>query len=207
MSRNLLLAILLFGAAAANAASPAVLIVGDSLSAGYGIAREASWVTLLGERLEREDYEYRVVNASISGDTTQGGLQRLPRALEKHDPAIVLIELGGNDGLRGFPLALVKRNLASMIELSQAAGAHVVLAGMQLPPNYGAPYTRDFRDIYRALAEEHDIALVPFLLEDVALDTDLMMSDGIHPNAAAQKKLLDNVWAVLEPELETLAGG
>ncbi|MGH8495684.1 MAG: arylesterase [Gammaproteobacteria bacterium] len=204
--RNFLLAILLLGAPAANAAEPAVLVVGDSLSAGYGMAREASWVSLLEERLEQEDYGYRVVNASISGDTTEGGLGRLPRALDRHDPDIVLIELGGNDGLRGFPLGLVRRNLEAMIELSEEAGARVVLVGMQLPPNYGPAYTSAFRDIYPELADEHDIALIPFLLEEVALDPSLMLDDGIHPSAAAQEKLLDNVWAVLEPELAALGG-
>ncbi|CAN5181524.1 arylesterase [soil metagenome] len=190
--------------AAVTAAEPTVLIVGDSLSAGYGIAKEASWVTLLEERLEREGYGYRVVNASISGDTTEGGLQRLPRALEKHEPAVVIIELGGNDGLRGFPLALIRRNLEAMIELSCDTGARVVLAGMRLPPNYGPAYTAGFQDIYRALAEKYDVALVPFLLEGVALEPALMLADGIHPNAKAQQKLLDNIWTELEPELREL---
>ncbi|HUO81272.1 MAG TPA: arylesterase [Gammaproteobacteria bacterium] len=204
MLHNFVLAILLLGAAAANAAQPTLLIVGDSLSAGFGIAKEASWVTLLEKRLAREGYGYRIVNASISGDTTQGGLERLPRALELHAPGLVLIELGGNDGLRGFPLALLRRNLAAMIEMSRDAGARVVLAGMQLPPNYGPEYTRGFRDVYRRLAEQHGVALVPFLLEDVALDRRLMQADGIHPNEAAQEKLLDNIWPVLEPELAAL---
>jgi acyl-CoA thioesterase-1 len=207
MLHNFVLAILLLGAAAANAAQPTLLIVGDSLSAGYGIEKEASWVTLLEKRLAREGYGYRIVNASISGDTTQGGLERLPRALEVHAPELVLIELGGNDGLRGFPLALLRRNLVAMIEMSREAGARVVLAGMQLPPNYGPEYTRGFRDLYRALAEEHGVALVPFLLEDVALDRRLMQVDGIHPNEAAQEKMLDNVWPVLEPELAALEDG
>jgi acyl-CoA thioesterase-1 len=207
MLHNFVLAILLLGAAAANAAQPTLLIVGDSLSAGYGIEKEASWVTLLEKRLAREGYGYRIVNASISGDTTQGGLERLPRALEVHAPELVLIELGGNDGLRGFPLALLRRNLAAMIEMSRDAGARVVLAGMQLPPNYGPDYTRGFRDLYRELAAEHGVALVPFLLEDVALDRRLMQVDGIHPNEAAQEKMLDNVWPVLEPELAALEDG
>ena len=207
MLHNFVLAILLLGAAAANAAQPTLLIVGDSLSAGYGIEKEASWVTLLEKRLAREGYGYRIVNASISGDTTQGGLERLPRALEVHAPELVLIELGGNDGLRGFPLALLRRNLVAMIEMSRDAGARVVLAGMQLPPNYGPEYTRGFRDLYRELAAEHGVALVPFLLEDVALDRRLMQVDGIHPNEAAQQKMLDNVWPVLEAELAALEDG
>lgn len=178
-----------------------VLVVGDSLSAGHGIAQEESWVALLGERLRTEGYGYAVVNASITGDTTTGGRKRLPRALKVHRPAIVIIELGGNDGLRGTPIAVMRSNLAGMIELSEAAGAHVVLAGMQIPTNYGGPYTRDFAAVYPELATKYGTGLIGFFLDGIALDITLFQADGIHPTAAAQTILLDNVWPVLEPKL------
>jgi len=178
-----------------------VLVMGDSLSAGHGIAQEESWVTLLGERLRSEGYGYAVVNASITGDTTTGGLKRLPRALEAHRPAVVIIELGGNDGLRGTPIGVMRSNLARMIELSKAAGAQVVLAGMQIPTNYGGPYTRDFAAVYPELARKYDTGLIGFFLDGIAQDITLFQPDGIHPTAAAQKILLDNVWPVLEPRL------
>jgi acyl-CoA thioesterase-1 len=178
-----------------------VLVVGDSLSAGHGIAQEESWVALLGERLRSEGYGYAVVNASITGDTTTGGLKRLPRALEVHRPAVVIIELGGNDGLRGTPIAVMRSNLARMIELSKAAGAQVVLAGMQIPTNYGGPYTRDFAAVYPELAGKYGTGLVGFFLDGIAEDITLFQEDGIHPTAEAQKILLDNVWPVLEPKL------
>jgi acyl-CoA thioesterase-1 len=178
-----------------------LLVVGDSLSAGYGLEPDQGWVTLLQRRLEAEGYGYRVVNASITGDTTSGGLRRLPRALEQHRPAVVLIELGGNDGLRGTPVAVIRRNLASMIELAQEAGARVVLAGIQMPPNYGSKYATAFAAIYPDLAREHRIGLIEFFMEDVALDRTLMQADGVHPNAAGQSKLLETAWPVLEREL------
>ena len=180
---------------------PTVLVVGDSLSASYGIAQEESWVALLGERLRSEGYEYAVVNASITGDTTTGGLRRLPRTLQLHRPAIVLIELGGNDGLQGTPIAVMRGNLASMIELSKAAGARVILAGMQIPTNYGGPYTRAFAAVYPELAKQYDTGLIGFFLAGIALDPTLFQADGIHPIAAAQKILVDNVWPVLKPRL------
>lgn len=180
---------------------PAVLVVGDSLSAGYGIALEESWPRLLEKRLADNGHKYRVVNASISGDTTLGGLTRLPRLLERHAPPLVIIELGGNDGLRGLPLEQTRDNLARMIELSEAAGAEVLLTGIALPPNYGAAYTERFAGIYEGLAETHGVSLVPFFMEGVALADGMMQADGIHPNAAAQPVLLDNVWPVLEPLL------
>ncbi len=179
-----------------------VLVVGDSLSAAFGIAQEESWVALLGERLRAEGYGYGVANASITGDTTTGGLKRLPRALKVHNPAVVIIELGGNDGLRGTPIALMRSNLGRMIELSQAAGARVVLAGMQIPTNYGGPYTRAFAAVYPELASKYGTGLVDFFLQGMALDITLFQADGIHPTAAAQKILLDNVWPVLEAELK-----
>lgn len=181
-----------------------VLVVGDSLSAAFGIDPEESWVALLGKRLRAKGYGYAVVNASITGDTTTGGLKRLPRALEVHRPAIVIIELGGNDGLRGTPVAVMQANLGRMIELSRAAGARVVLAGMQIPLNYGGPYTRAFAAVYPALAREHRVGLVEFFLAGIALDEKLFQADGIHPTAEAQPILLENLWPVLEKELKAL---
>jgi len=180
----------------------AILIVGDSLSAGYGIDAKQSWVALLQDRLTAEGYGYRVINASISGDTTSGGLRRLPRALEQHSPDIVVIELGGNDGLRGTPTTVIRSNLASMIELSQTTGAHVLIAGMQMPPNYGAEYTGKFSAVYAELADDYDAALVGFFMDSVALDPALMQADGIHPNADGQPLLLGNIWPVLEELLQ-----
>ena len=180
-----------------------MLVIGDSLSAGYGIDAEQSWVALLQNRLDSEGYGYRVVNASISGDTTTGGLRRLPRALEQHRPDIVLIELGGNDGLRGTPVRLVEKNLAAMIEKSLDTGARVILAGIQIPPNYGDAYAGAFADVYPELASRYDVALIGFFMKNVAFNPSMMQPDGIHPNADGQPELLNNVWAVLESELET----
>jgi acyl-CoA thioesterase-1 len=178
-----------------------LLVVGDSLSAGFGLEPGEGWVTLLQNRLDARGYGYRVVNASITGDTTTGGLGRLPRALKVHQPAVVLIELGGNDGLRGTPVAVIRDNLTEMIRLARAGGARVVVAGMQIPPNYGGRYTSEFAAVYPELAKEHDVALIPFMLDGIALNRRLMQDDGIHPNAAGQPKLLDNAWPVLEREL------
>lgn len=178
---------------------PIVLVMGDSLSAAYGIEREEGWVSLLAERL---DGDARVINASISGETTSGGAQRFPEIIGQRQPDIVLLELGGNDGLRGLPPTQMQANLASMIEQSQDAGAKVLLLGIDIPPNYGQAYRDAFTGVYHSLAEEYDVALVPFLLEDVALDNTLMQSDGIHPTAEAQPIILENVWPALEPLLE-----
>ena len=190
------------GCAAANN-NQTILIIGDSLSAGYGIDEEQSWVVLLQDRLNNEGYGYRVINASISGDTTGGGLRRLPRALKQHEPGVVVIELGGNDGLRGTPIHVIRGNLGSMIELAQDTGARVILAGMQMPPNYGAAYTGDFSRMYPELAQDYDASLVRFFMQDVALNPNLMQPDRIHPNADGQSILLDNVWPVLEMLLQT----
>ncbi len=179
-----------------------ILILGDSLSAGYGLEQNESWATLLQNRLSAKHYNYQVINASISGDTTGGGLRRLPRALQIHEPDIVLIELGGNDGLRGTPINVMGKNLAIMIEHSQAAGAKVILAGMLMPPNYGQTYTDEFAAIYPELASEYDTALIGFFLKNVAINPALLQPDQIHPNEKGQPYLLDNVWAVLEPMLE-----
>jgi acyl-CoA thioesterase-1 len=181
------------------------VILGDSLSAAYGMELDESWPSLLQQHLKQNGYAYRVFNSSIAGDTTQGGLSRLPRLLEAHRPRVVIIELGGNDGLRGLPLEVTRKNLAQMIELSRAAGAHVVLAEMRIPPNYGRSYTEQFNETYHELAERNGVTLLPFLLEDIALDAKLMQEDGIHPTAQAQPLLLEKVWKVLEPGLAQAA--
>jgi len=186
----------------AKAENPVVLVVGDSLSAGYGVAVDATWVALLHKRLAAQGYGYRVVNASISGDTTGGARARLPRALELHKPAIVILELGGNDGLRGLPLRQVRENFEFLIEHAQAAGAKVVLVGMRMPPNYGAAYADAFHALYGELAGRYGTPLVGFFLDGVALDDKLMQADGIHPTAAAQPRLLDNLWPVLSQVLK-----
>lgn len=194
----LLTTLLLLWAGSASAAPLKLLVMGDSLSAAYGIEREAGWVNLLDKRL---DDNIQVINASISGETTSGGAARLPELLRQHAPDIVLLELGGNDGLRGLPPAQMRANLASMIEASQQAGAQVLLLGIEVPPNYGQAYSDAFRRVYRSLADEYDVPLVPFLLEGIALDDSLMQDDGIHPTAAAQPTILDNVWPTLKPLL------
>jgi acyl-CoA thioesterase I len=176
-------------------------VLGDSLSAGYGIKVQEGWVNLLAQRIDSEGYGYKVINASVSGETTQGGLARLPRALELHKPAIVIIELGGNDGLRGLPLAVSRENLRRAIELARAAHARVVLVGMMIPPNYGERYAREFREMFTGLAAAKPVELVPFLLDQVALNPELMQADGIHANAKGQARMLENVWAKLKPLL------
>lgn len=187
---------------AALADEPVVLVLGDSLSTAYGMEQSAGWTALLERRLDAEGYAYRVVNASISGETTRGALARLPRTLERHRPAIVIVALGGNDGLRGFPVNVMRGHLVEIIELSQAAGAGVLLAGIRIPVNYGAEYAEKFHAVYAELAKKHDVALVPFFMQGVALDPGLMQGDGIHPNAAAQPVLLDTLWPHLQPLLD-----
>ena len=188
----------------ANDARPTILVLGDSLSAGLGLDLEDSWVSLLQTRLDQEGYGYKVVNASISGDTTGNGLRRLPRALQLHQPEIVIIELGGNDGLRGISIDIMKSNLDKMIVKSQENDANIILAGMLIPPNYGEDYTSAFAAAYPALAEKYNVPLIPFFMEGVALEDDMMQADGIHPNKLAQPILLENVWSTLRP---TLNGG
>ena len=168
------------------------------MSSGYGLGAEPSWVALLEERIEQEAYEYAVVNASIAGDTSSGGLSRLPRLLERYDPSIVVIELGGNDGLRAQPVSLLKNNLETMIEMVQQRGATPVLTGIQIPPNYGPAYTEQFAAVYHELASEYQIPFVEFLMDGVALDPTKMQSDRVHPNAAGQAPMFENVWQVLE---------
>lgn len=179
-----------------------VLVVGDSLSAGYGLTISENWPNQLRQRLAAAGHPHDVVNASISGDTTSGGLARLPAALERHSPSVVIIGLGGNDGLRGIPVSEIRRNLSQMIQLCESAGARVVLAGVHIPPNYGPRYTQSFHAIYQELAQEYDTGLIPFILEGIALDVELMQDDGIHPNAAAQPVIVANVWPALEPLLD-----
>ena len=182
----------------AHAAEPVVLVVGDSLSASFGVPREQGWVALLAQRLEG----CRVVNASISGDTTSSGLARLPRALSVHEPAVVIIGLGGNDGLRGYPLAEMRRNLDAMITAARQTGAEVVLIGVTIPPNYGPDYRRGFSAVYDELAATHAVPLVRFAIEDVAERPGMLQDDGVHPTAAAQPWMLDLVWEALHPRVK-----
>lgn len=181
--------------------APVLLVFGDSLSAGYRMNEEEGWVALLASRLAEEGANFRVVNASVSGETTDGGLARLPAALDTHKPAIVILELGGNDGLRGLPVANIKENLIQMVVLSQAAGAKVILAGIQIPPNYGPRYTGPFTSQYREIAGDMDLPLIPFLIDGIPQQPELMQDDGIHPRAEAQGLVLENVWPVLTPVL------
>lgn len=179
-----------------------IVILGDSLSAAYGMEVSQSWPSLLQQRLDEDGHAYRVFNSSIAGDTTQGGLARLPRLLEKQRPSIVMIELGGNDGLRGLPIDVTRSNLASMIEQSQSIGAKVILAEIRIPPNYGRTYTQKFNAVFHELADGNGVTLLPFLLQDIALEPGMMLEDGIHPTAAAQPVILDVVWEVMQPILD-----
>jgi acyl-CoA thioesterase I len=202
VKRLLILLVLIAASVSAKAEAPVILVFGDSISAGYGLARvEQGWVALLQTRLKEQEYGYQVVNASVSGETTAGGLARLPRALTLHRPKIVVLELGGNDGLRALPIAQMRANLAHMVDLAAAAGAHVLLLGMRIPPNYGPDYTEQFRSCYSDVARDKKLPLVPFLLNDIALSPNLMQADGIHPNELGQPKLLANVWPALQPLL------
>lgn len=178
-----------------------LLVMGDSLSAGYGMPPEETWVALMDERLQDYDQDTHVINASISGETSMGGLQRLPALLERHQPDIVLLELGANDGLRGFPVAGIQENLASMIELSHQANADVILLGIRIPPNFGSRYTEPFFNQYADLAEQYGLLYLPFLLDGVAEYQNLMQADGLHPRAEAQPTILENVWPLVEKAL------
>jgi len=185
----------------AAASDRTILVFGDSLSAAYGLRPEQGWVALLDKRLQDQGYGYAVVNASVSGETTSGGLQRLPRALQLHRPAIVVLELGANDALRGLPLSLSEGNLSRMIVLAQQAGARILLVGMRMPPNYGPRYTTEFTRMYSELATRYHLPWVPFLLESVALDPARMQEDGLHPNAKGEPAVLETLWPQLEPLL------
>ncbi|MEX0733645.1 MAG: arylesterase [Steroidobacteraceae bacterium] len=199
----LVLTLWLFAAAlpARAAEPPAILVIGDSLSAGYGLAPGQGWVALLQQRLKKQGYGHRVVNASVSGETTDGGVARLDRALATHKPGIVIIELGGNDGLRGLPVSRVQANLALLITKSRAAGAEVLLLTVRVPTNYGPQYSNSFQQIYRDLATRYRIGVAGLMDPEVALDLAYFQPDGIHPNAKAQPLLLDNVWGKLHPLL------
>lgn len=180
----------------AQAAEPVIIVLGDSLSSGHGIDREQSWVALLQKRLDELGYHYKVVNASISGDTTLQGLRRFPQLLQNYEPAVVIIELGGNDGLRGLPVTQIREHFVDMLKLARKKSARILLLGMRLPPNYGPAYTTAFEQLYPELAQRFDAALVPFFLEGVE-GLEWMQPDGIHPKAEAQARLLDNVWTGL----------
>jgi acyl-CoA thioesterase I len=202
VKRLLVLFLLTAASVSAKAEAPVILVFGDSISAGYGLGRvDQGWVALLQTRLKEQEYGYQVVNASVSGETTAGGLARLPRALTLHQPKIVVLELGGNDGLRALPVAQLRANLVRMIDLSTAAGAQVLLLGMRMPPNYGPDFTEQFRLCYSEVAHDKKVPLVPFLLNDIALSANLMQADGIHPNELGQPQLLANIWPSLKPLL------
>jgi acyl-CoA thioesterase-1 len=205
--RSFVAALLMFAlpmlgiAAPTPASTPKILVLGDSISAGYGLAANEGWVSLLQNRLKAQGYGYRVVNASVTGETTTGGLARLPRALSLHRPAIVVIELGGNDGLRGLPLDTSRANLQKMIDLSRKAGAAVLLLGMKIPPNYGPRYASEFERLYADLARRNKLAFEPFFLDKIALADGMMQEDGIHPTAKAQPIMLETLWPRLAPLL------
>lgn len=188
-----------------GADAPTVLIFGDSLSAGYGIDVDQSWAALLQTRLNDQGYEHRVVNASISGDTTEGGAARIDHAIATFAPSVIILELGGNDGLRGFPPARIRGNLEKIITAGKDSGAAVVLLGIRIPSNYGPRYSQLFEDVYRDIAETHAIPWIEFFMEGVARNEQLMQNDGIHPNAAAQALLLDNAWPMIRDALEPVA--
>lgn len=201
--RSIAFLLVTFIAVPVSAGQQTLLVVGDSLSAAYGVPSETAWVQLLSNRLQSNGLNnWSVVNASISGETTDGGVRRLPELLEKNNPSVVIIELGGNDGLRGFPPGVIRSNLATMVEHVQGSGARAILVGMQIPPNYGQRYTQLFADIFPALSDSYNTALVPFFLDGIYDQKNLMQGDGIHPTAEAQPRLLENVWPVLEPLLE-----
>jgi acyl-CoA thioesterase I len=203
VKRLVALIVLIVASASAYAEAPVILVFGDSISAGYGLPHvEQGWVELLKTRLKAQGYGYQVVNASVSGETTAGGLARLPRALELHHPSIVIIELGGNDGLRALPIAQFRDNLTQLVTLAAASGAKVLLLGMRMPPNYGPQYTEQFAKVFSDLARDKKIPAVPFLLTDIALNQNLLQGDEIHPNAEGQPILLNNVWPALQPLLK-----
>ncbi len=192
---------LLVAAASQSASAPTVLVFGDSLSAGYGIDIDQSWPALLQSRLASQGYEHRVINASISGETTEGGITRIASALENFSPDLVILELGGNDGLRGFPPERMKSNLQAIIETAKGSGAAVVMLGIRIPTNYGPRYTGAFENVYRELADQLGVRWIEFFMEGIALKEELMQDDGIHPNAEAQSMLLDNAWPIIREAL------
>jgi acyl-CoA thioesterase-1 len=179
-----------------------ILVFGDSLSAAYGIPKEQGWVNLVAQRLKDNQLPYEVANASVSGETTAGGLSRLPAALKQFKPSIVVIELGANDGLRGLPLNAMKNNLEKMIQASKQTNAQVVLLGMFIPPNYGPKYTNGFKAVFLDLSEKYKTPFIPFFLDGISGHSDLVLEDGLHPNVNAQRKILENVWPTLKPLLK-----
>jgi acyl-CoA thioesterase-1 len=183
-------------------AAEKILVLGDSLSAGFGLAIEQSWPSLLKIRLQQEKFPHAVINLSISGETTAGGKTRLPNVLKEHRPAVMVLALGANDGLRGLPLASARANLLEMVKMAKATGARVLLVGMRLPPNYGPDYTVQFAAMFADIAKQEKTALLPFLLEPIALDPNAYLPDRLHPTAAAQPKILDHVWPALKPLLK-----
>ena len=202
MNRLLIVLVLSLAGIRAHADAPTILVFGDSLSAGYGLAHiDQGWVGMLREKLKSEGYGYQVVNASVSGETTAGGLARLPRALEMHHPKLVILELGANDGLRALPIEQMRANLGDMVDETVRAGARVLLLGIRIPPNYGPEYTEKFFATFADVASARKVPLVPFLLADVALVPALMQADGVHPNERGQPQLLANVWPELRPLL------
>lgn len=192
-------------AAEFTAEKPVILVYGDSLSAGYGLAQQQAWVRLLEKKIDSEHYSYAVMNASISGETTSGGLSRFSAALNNYKPAIIILELGANDGLRGLPVNAMANNLKSMLEQAKKNHAKVLLLGMRIPPNYGPRYTQAFSDAYIQLSKEFQIPLVPFMLDNVAGKSQLIQDDGLHPNALGQPIILDNIWPQLKPLLTKMA--
>lgn len=201
LATALLLCLLTLSSLTASART--LLVLGDSISAGWGVELEQGWVSLLQQRLVEREMAAAVVNASVSGETSSGGLARLPALLEAHQPDLLVLELGGNDGLRGTPLATMQQNLSQMIELGQAAGADVLLLGMRIPPNYGPRYTLGFEQVFTDLSAQYQVPLMPFFLEGVAGNPALMQDDGIHPRAEAQSQLLENAWPLLADWLDS----
>ena len=192
------LSCLMFLTAPVYAASNSILIYGDSLSAAYGIPQQLGWVSLLQQRLEDQHFPYKVINASVSGETSSGGLSRLNATLDEHQPNIVILELGANDGLRGLPLSVMKDNLAQMIEQSKRSGAKVLLIGMKIPPNYGPKYSQSFKKKYQQLSQELKVPRVPFMLQGMENRPELIQDDGLHPNVQGQPIILENIWPQLK---------
>lgn len=193
-------------ALAETTSKPVILVFGDSLSAAYGIPKEKGWVNLLAQRIKDKQLPYEVANASVSGETTAGGLSRLPAALKQFKPSIVVIELGANDGLRGLPVEAMRSNLEKMIQASKQANAQVVLLGMLIPPNYGPKYTNSFKAAFLDLSEKYKTPFIPFFLDGISGHSDLVIEDGLHPNVIAQPKILENVWPTLKPLIMKLPG-
>jgi len=196
------LSLVAFNSSAMAANNPKILIYGDSLSAAYGLPQQSGWPALLKNKLQSEGYRYDIVNASISGETTSGGLSRLKKTLEVTQPAIIILELGANDGLRGLPLNAMSKNLSSMIEQMQKTKAPILLAGMKIPPNYGPQYTQGFNSSYQQLSKNYNLSLIPFLLDNVAAQPHLLLQDGLHPNAEGQRIMLQTIWPYLQPLLK-----